>query len=98
VSYAKNLMHGKASEISLDASCPIFAGLPPVISGGRYQSLAALAETVPETLRITARSGDGEVMGVRHRDYDVYGLQFHPESILTPRGNEILANFFRIRG
>jgi anthranilate synthase component 2 len=97
VSYAKNLMHGKASEISLDASCPIFAGLPPLILGGRYHSLAALEETVPEILKITARSRDGEVMGVRHRDYAVYGLQFHPESILSPRGNEIISNLLNIK-
>ena len=97
VSYAKSLMHGKASDISLDISCPVFAGLPPLISGGRYHSLAALEETMPETLKITARSSDGEVMGVRHRDYAVYGLQFHPESILTPRGNEILSNFFNFK-
>jgi anthranilate synthase component 2 len=97
VSYAKNLTHGKASEISLDPSCPVFAGLPPLITGGRYHSLAVLEETLPETLKITARSGDGEVMGVRHRDYAVYGLQFHPESILTPQGSEILANFFKTK-
>jgi anthranilate synthase component 2 len=96
VSYAKKLMHGKASEISLDTSCPIFAGLPLRISGGRYHSLAALEETVPETLVITARSGDGEIMGIRHRDYPVYGVQFHPESILTPRGKPMLSNFFNI--
>jgi anthranilate synthase component 2 len=96
VSYAKSLMHGKASEIRLDTSCPLFAGLPPLISGGRYHSLAVLEGTLPETLEIIARSGDGEIMGVRHRDYAVYGLQFHPESILTPRGNEILSNFFNL--
>jgi anthranilate synthase component 2 len=97
VSYAKNLMHGKASPISVDPLCPLFAGLPPLISGGRYHSLAALEETLPEVLRITARSGDGEIMGVQHRDYAVYGLQFHPESILTPGGEKILANFFNIK-
>jgi anthranilate synthase component 2 len=86
-------MHGKASHISLDVSCPIFAGLPQTISGARYHSLAALEETMPETLRITARSDDGEIMGVRHRDFDVYGVQFHPESILTPDGKKILSNF-----
>ena len=96
VSYAKHLMHGKASAVSLDSACPVFAGLPPVISAGRYHSLAALEETMPETLRITARGDDGEIMGVRHQDYDVYGVQFHPESILTPLGNKILSNFFGI--
>ncbi|MDR0877836.1 MAG: aminodeoxychorismate/anthranilate synthase component II [Treponema sp.] len=93
VSYAKTLMHGKASNITLDTSCPVFAGLPNIIQGGRYHSLAALADTIPETLLVTARTEDGEVMGIRHRDYDVYGVQFHPESILTPEGKMILINF-----
>jgi anthranilate synthase component 2 len=93
VTYAKHLMHGKASRISLDTSCPVFAGLPPVITGARYHSLAALAETIPDTLVVTARSDDGEIMGVRHRDYAVYGVQFHPESILTPEGKHIVENF-----
>ena len=97
VSYAKHLMHGKASEISLDTTCPIFAGLPAIISGARYHSLAALEETMPEILRITARSDDGEIMGVRHRDFDVYGVQFHPESILTPQGGKILSNFLAVK-
>jgi anthranilate synthase component 2 len=97
VSYAKHLMHGKASPIRLDRSCPLFSGLPETISGARYHSLAALEETLPETLLVTARSDDGEIMGVRHRDYDVYGVQFHPESILTPLGKKILDNFFAIR-
>jgi anthranilate synthase component 2 len=96
VSYAKNLKHGKASEISIDTTCPIFAGLPQRISGGRYHSLAAVEETMPDTLQITARSSDGEIMGVSHRDYQVYGLQFHPESILTPNGKPMLSNFFNI--
>jgi anthranilate synthase component 2 len=96
VSYAKHLMHGKASRITLDTACPLFAGLPETISGARYHSLAAVEETVPDTLVITARSDDGEIMGVRHRDYDVYGVQFHPESILTPDGNKIIENFLRI--
>jgi anthranilate synthase component 2 len=96
VSYAKHLTHGKASRITLDASCPIFAGLPEIISAARYHSLAAAEETIPETLRITARSDDGEIMGVRHREHHVYGVQFHPESILTPEGKKILINFFKI--
>jgi anthranilate synthase component 2 len=96
VSYAKHLMHGKASEISLDTSCPVFEGLPGRISGARYHSLAAVEETIPECLAITARSSDGEIMGVRHKEHHVYGVQFHPESILTPDGKKILVNFFNI--
>jgi anthranilate synthase component 2 len=94
VSYAKTLKHGKASAITLDTACPIFAGLPPVIQGARYHSLAAAV--IPGTLAVTARSDDGEVMGLRHRDFPVYGVQFHPESILTPEGKHIVANFLAI--
>jgi anthranilate synthase component II len=94
VTYAKTLMHGKQSKINIDYNEMIFNGLPEVIDGARYHSLAALAETLPEELIVIARSDDGEVMAVRHRDYEVYGLQFHPESILTPDGKVILRNFF----
>jgi anthranilate synthase component 2 len=93
VSYAKTLMHGKASMISIDTACPIFKGLPETIQGARYHSLAADPGTIPESLIVTARTKDGEVMGVKHRDYQVYGVQFHPESILSPQGNIILSNF-----
>jgi anthranilate synthase component 2 len=97
VSHAKRLMHGKPSEILLDASCPLFAGLPGSSQGARDHSLAAVPETVPETLSVTARTDDGEIMGVRHRAYQVYGVQFHPESILTPPGKTILENFLKIK-
>jgi anthranilate synthase component 2 len=93
VSYAKKLMHGKASDIELDASCPVFAGLPDRIRGARYHSLAVLEDTLPDDLRVVARSEDGEVMAVAHRGHPVFGLQFHPESILTPEGGVILKNF-----
>ncbi|MDR2534901.1 MAG: gamma-glutamyl-gamma-aminobutyrate hydrolase family protein, partial [Treponema sp.] len=93
VFYAKTLMHGKASPITLDTGCPIFKGLPQTIQGARYHSLAADPGAVPETLVVTARTEDGEVMGLRHRDYPVYGVQFHPESILTPEGPRIVRNF-----
>lgn len=93
VSYAKTLMHGKQSKVAINNHIPIFLGLPDEIDGARYHSLAALEDTIPEELIIIARSDDGEVMAVKHRDYDVYGLQFHPESILTPKGRTILENF-----
>ncbi len=93
VSYAKTLMHGKQSKIKIDNSSSIFKGLPEFIDGARYHSLAALEDTIPEELIIIARSDDGEVMAVKHRDYDIYGLQFHPESILTPEGRTIIENF-----
>lgn len=93
VSHAKTLMHAKQSEITLNRDCDIFAGLPEKILGARYHSLAALADTIPDELIVTAKSDDGEIMAVKHVKYEVYGLQFHPESILTPDGKTILANF-----
>jgi anthranilate synthase component 2 len=97
VTYAKRLVHGKAARLTLDLSCPIFAGLPPVIQGARYHSLAAAEATLPASLAVTARSEDGEVMAVRHKRHQVYGLQFHPESILTPQGKVIVKNFLALR-
>ncbi|MDR3333327.1 MAG: aminodeoxychorismate/anthranilate synthase component II [Treponema sp.] len=96
VSYAKTLMHGKASTITVDTGCPLFAGLPRTIQGARYHSLAATS--IPECLLVTAQTEDGEVMGVQHRDHAVYGVQFHPESILTPEGKRILSNFLGLTG
>ena len=93
VSYASQLMHGKQSMVTLDTDCPIFKGMKKTIPPARYHSLAAVRETMPEELKITAETEDGEIMGVMHRDYPIYGVQFHPESILTPDGYEILKNF-----
>ncbi len=95
VSYARTLMHGKQSRLTLDFSCPLFAGLPETIQAARYHSLAAVEGALPDCLKVVARSEDGEVMAVQHREYPVYGLQFHPESILTPQGDMILKNFLR---
>ena len=97
VSYAKRLMHGKQSRISLDADCALFKGLPETIPAARYHSLAAPEAKLPECLKVTARTEDGEVMAVAHREYPVYGLQFHPESILTPDGPVILRNFLEAK-
>jgi anthranilate synthase component 2 len=94
ITYAKHLMHGKASEITLYES-ELFDGLPGAIFAARYHSLAARADTLPDCLRVTALADDGEIMAVQHRQYPVYGLQFHPESILTPLGKTILENFVR---
>lgn len=96
ITYAKELMHGKQSRVRVDLSCPLFRGLEEVIPAARYHSLAAEESTLPECLRITARTEDGEVMGVMHREYPIYGVQFHPESILTPQGSRILNNFLSI--
>ena len=94
ISYAKELMHGKQSDTRLDTDCPIFNGLPSVIHVARYHSLALIRDTLPECLTITAETTDHEVMAVKHKTNPVYGLQFHPESILTPDGKRILKNFF----
>lgn len=95
VSYAKKLMHGKSSQVALDRSCPLFRGLPDTIQAARYHSLAAVEDTLPECLTVTARTDDGEVMAVQYKDRPVYGLQFHPESILTPEGRQIVKIFWR---
>ena len=96
VSYAKELMHGKQSQARLDGNSPVFRGLAEEIPVARYHSLAVLEETLPECLLVTARADDGEVMAVQHREYPVYGLQFHPESIMTPDGKQILKNFLEV--
>ena len=93
IEHAQQLMHGKQSMVTLDTDCPIFKGMKKTIPAARYHSLAAVRETIPEELKITAETEDGEIMGVMHRDYPIYGVQFHPESILTPDGYEILKNF-----
>lgn len=97
VSYAKELMHGKQSLAKLDTTSAIFAGCPDIIPVARYHSLAALRETLPETLKVTAETEDGEVMAVEHTSLPVYGLQFHPESILTPDGKKLIQNFLKIK-
>ena len=93
VSHAKSIMHGKESVIKTDTSSLIFKGLPKNITVARYHSLAAVDSTMPDCLKITATSDDGEIMAVEHRHFPVYGLQFHPESIMTPDGMTMLRNF-----
>ena len=92
VGQARSLLHGKASLIRHDGQ-GVFRGLPGEIEVGRYHSLAAVA--VPDDLVVTARTDDGEVMGVRHRSYPIEGVQFHPESVLTPSGGTMADNFLR---
>jgi anthranilate synthase component 2 len=95
VSYAKKLMHGKMSKVNINAENKLFKGLPSVIDAARYHSLAGIKDTLPEDLEIIAETADGEVMAVCHKKYPVYGLQFHPESILTPKGKIIIENFLK---
>ncbi|MBP5153139.1 MAG: aminodeoxychorismate/anthranilate synthase component II [Lachnospiraceae bacterium] len=116
VTYAKELMHGKTSEITICeagktqpeipgdireihpsdrglGTVDVYRGLPEKITVARYHSLAADRDSLPEELVVTAVTEDGEVMSLRHRDYKVVGLQYHPESVLTPRGRELIMNF-----
>lgn len=95
VTYAKELMHGKQSVAELDTDSRLFRGMENKMTVARYHSLAAEAESIPEGLKITARTPDGEVMAVEHREFPVYGVQFHPESVLTPEGRKIMENFLR---
>ncbi len=93
ITYAKELMHGKQSEVTFEESCELFRGLPKTGKVARYHSLALDPATKPECLAVTAVTDDGEVMAVKHKEYPVYGLQFHPESIMTPEGKQMLRNF-----
>ena len=95
VTYAKELMHGKQSNVNLDTNCPIFDRCPRVAVVGRYHSLALDPATLPKCLKVTAKTDDGEIMAVWHKQYPIYGLQFHPESILTPNGKTMIANFVK---
>lgn len=92
VSYAKALFHGKQSEVEHNGE-GIFEGIPNGIKVARYHSLAVLEETMPEFLEVTCRTADGEVMAMRHKDYPVFGIQFHPESIYTEHGKKMIETF-----
>lgn len=96
VTYAKELMHGKQSLTCLDLDCSLFQGCPPKIPVARYHSLAAEESSLPECLVVTARTEEGEIMAVMHREYPVYGVQFHPESIMTPDGEMMMRNFLHM--
>ena len=96
ITYAKTLMHGKQSVATLNERSKIFEGLGEMIPVARYHSLAADRETLPSCLEVIATADDGEIMAVKHRDHEIYGLQFHPESIMTPVGQKILRNFIAI--
>lgn len=98
VTYASELIHGKRSSIHIANGSPLFKGLPPIMDAARYHSLAVSRGSLPDELLIIAEDNADEVMGVKHRDFDVYGLQFHPESILTPQGNIIIENFLALGG
>jgi anthranilate synthase/aminodeoxychorismate synthase-like glutamine amidotransferase len=89
------LMHGKASAIYHNGD-PIFSGLPTPFQAARYHSLAVEAESLPSCLQVIAQTEEREIMALRHRDFPTYGVQFHPESVLTPEGKRILSNFLKL--
>jgi anthranilate synthase/aminodeoxychorismate synthase-like glutamine amidotransferase len=95
VSNAARIMHGKVSMVSHDDT-PLYRGLKNPFPAGRYHSLAVLRPTLPPELIADAASEDGEIMGLHHRDHPTYGVQFHPESVLTPGGKRLLKNFLDI--
>lgn len=95
ITYAKKLMHGKQSRVHLDLTDTMFRGCDEYSDVARYHSLALDAATLPDCLKVSATTIDGEIMAVSHREYPVHGLQFHPESIMTPQGKKILKNFIR---
>lgn len=97
VTYAKQLMHGKQSEMTILKEDPIFEGLGQSFKGARYHSLSADRNTIPDELEVIAiDEKDGEVMAVKHKEYPIYGLQFHPESVLTPEGKTLVNNFLKL--
>ena len=98
ITYSKEVMHGKKSMVHIANGNPVFRNLPPLIEAGRYHSLSLDRSTLPDELLVIAETGDGEVMGIKHRDHDIFGLQFHPESILTKNGEKMIDNFLRVGG
>lgn len=96
ITYAKQLMHGKQSVATLKTDNPLFKGLPEQVDVGRYHSLALDPDTLPDALEVLAQTEDGEIMAVGHKQYPIYGLQFHPESILTPQGPMMVENFLKL--
>ena len=98
VTHASRLMHGKTSLLTDVADDVIFRGLKRPVQVARYHSLSVQERTLPEELEVTARSDDGEIMAMRHREYPIYGLQFHPESVMTPDGPVMIRNFLEAAG
>jgi para-aminobenzoate synthetase component 2 len=97
VTHADELMHGKTSKVEHDDSA-FYEGVPQPFTATRYHSLAVVDETVPETLEVTSRTTGGVIMGLRHRSSPVYGVQFHPESVLTQGGYQMIGNWLSVAG
>ena len=98
VTHASRLMHGKTSLLTDVADDIIFKGIKKPVQVARYHSLSVQESTLPQELEVTARSDDGEIMAMRHREYPIYGLQFHPESVMTPDGPVMIRNFLEAAG
>ena len=96
VSYAKELMHGKKKTIYTFGKSSLFEGLGDSFQAARYHALAAVREKLPDVLRVTAEAEDGEIMAVEHTEYPIFGVQFHPESVMTPDGKVMVENFMRV--
>lgn len=97
VIHAPQIVHGKSDRIYLKAASPILAGMEDGFEAARYHSLIVEKESLPECLEVTAETAGGEIMALQHRSLKVYGVQFHPESIMTPQGRTILKNFLAVR-
>lgn len=93
ITYAKKIMHGKSSDVKIYNECKLFKGLPPIIEVARYHSLSINSKNLPKDIMAIGWTFDDEIMAIKHRNFETYGVQFHPESILTPLGNKILENF-----
>ena len=98
VTHASRLMHGKTSLLTDVADDIIFKGIKKPVQVARYHSLSVQESTLPQELEVTARSDDGEIMAMRHREYPIYGLQFHPESVMTLEGSAMIRNFLEAAG
>lgn len=96
VTYAPKMMHGKTSIAQLRTDTPLFTGMEEKVQVARYHSLVAKKDTIPDSLIVTAVTQDGEVMAVQHTKYPVFGVQFHPESIMTPQGGRMVQNFLKV--
>lgn len=96
VTHAARLMHGKTSILEVAADDAMFNGIERPIQVARYHSLSVLEQTLPDELEVTARSREGEIMAMRHRKYPIFGLQFHPESVMTPDGAAMIHNFLSV--
>ncbi len=95
ITYAKKLMHGKQSAVKFNNKSPLFKNCPEISRAARYHSLAADSGSIPPCLEIIAVSEDREIMAVQHKKYKIYGVQFHPESVMTPFGKQMIENFIK---